>query len=336
MGFTKFTGDLDIISRLDDNPNDAGMSAEELKAEFDKGSKLLKEYLNNTLLAELEGGLAAGKIGIDDISALGSAHNVQDGLEGLVEMIQDISQGAVADGSITTVKLADGAVTQAKLGELAITNAQMGAGAIKTENLFNGAVTNGKIADGAVFGNKLGEASVTETKLANAAVTNDKLAGGAVSTGKLADAAVTVLKLKDGSVTKPKLGEACVTSAKIEDGAVTLPKLNDEVLAYFADPVVIEERVVDNVSIAANSAVAAVIDDALDGYTPVGVVGLFINNASSSGSNADRVVTRGAYHWSSGMNIYLRNDTSTAAKVKVTARILYLKGGASAASLAEG
>ena len=53
---TKFTGDLDIIAALDDQPNDVGgLTAAQLKAKFDAGPKAIAAYINNTLTEELEG-----------------------------------------------------------------------------------------------------------------------------------------------------------------------------------------------------------------------------------------------------------------------------------------
>jgi len=47
--------DLNIIQKLDDEPNDVGgMSAQELKAAFDKAGNSIQGYLNDTLLPELE------------------------------------------------------------------------------------------------------------------------------------------------------------------------------------------------------------------------------------------------------------------------------------------
>ena len=52
---TKFTGDLDIIAALDDEPNDVGgLTAAQLKAKFDQGAKTLADYINDTLTEELE------------------------------------------------------------------------------------------------------------------------------------------------------------------------------------------------------------------------------------------------------------------------------------------
>lgn len=43
--------DLDVIQKLDDEPNDVGgLTASELKAEFDKAGNIIKDYINNSLL----------------------------------------------------------------------------------------------------------------------------------------------------------------------------------------------------------------------------------------------------------------------------------------------
>lgn len=55
MAFTKFTKDMAIIAKLDDEPNDVGgLTAAELKDKFDEGGKAIKDYLNETLAPELD------------------------------------------------------------------------------------------------------------------------------------------------------------------------------------------------------------------------------------------------------------------------------------------
>ncbi len=64
MSFNKCNDDLDIIAKLDDEPNDVGgLSAGQLKAEFDRAGKLIQEYINRTLLPQLEGPAAAESLG---------------------------------------------------------------------------------------------------------------------------------------------------------------------------------------------------------------------------------------------------------------------------------
>jgi hypothetical protein len=62
MSLTKFTGDVNVVSTLPDEPNDVGgLSSAELKAKFDAAGASLKTFLNETLLPELE---AAGVLAL--------------------------------------------------------------------------------------------------------------------------------------------------------------------------------------------------------------------------------------------------------------------------------
>lgn len=54
MSIPKFEKDVEVISKLDDYPNDVGgLSSTELKAKFDEAVSLLKAYINETLIPEL-------------------------------------------------------------------------------------------------------------------------------------------------------------------------------------------------------------------------------------------------------------------------------------------
>lgn len=53
---TNFFKDMDIIAKLDDQPNEVGgLTAAELKAKFDEGGKAIQDYINNTLIPEVLG-----------------------------------------------------------------------------------------------------------------------------------------------------------------------------------------------------------------------------------------------------------------------------------------
>ena len=55
--------DLDNIQKLDDEPNDVGgLSAAELKAEFDKSGNTIKRYLNETLVPQLSDTVAEAEV----------------------------------------------------------------------------------------------------------------------------------------------------------------------------------------------------------------------------------------------------------------------------------
>lgn len=202
MAYERLTDDLDIISGLVDEPNDTGgLSAEELKAKFDEAGNIIKHYINDIFLPEIEGQNGAENIGITGISQISQATNVQDALIMICNLISDISQGAVPDGSIGTAKLANAAVTAAKLAALAV----------ETASIANGAVTAAKLAALAV-----GTASII-----NKAVTTEKIADGAVGTDQINNGAVTNIKLAEGAVQANNIYNGSVTGAKIASGAVS-------------------------------------------------------------------------------------------------------------------
>ena len=206
MALPRLTTDLDVIQKLDNEPNDVGgLSADELKAKFDEAPNAVKTWLNDTLLPFLEGKNAAKNIGVDTIDGLDTATNVQDAIAGAIGLIQQASEGQVLDGSITTAKLAALAVTTAKIDA--------------------GAVTDAKLADGAVVDGKVGAAAVGTTNLKDSAVTTAKLADGAVTAGKLAEGAITGAAIGAGSVNSEKLGQYAVTAEKISGTAVTAEKI---------------------------------------------------------------------------------------------------------------
>lgn len=134
---TKLLTDLYIISLLDDEPNDVGgMSSAELKAKFDEAANTIKDYINNTLIPELAGNGGAESVGIDAVPGLTGVSTVQAALAKIEEQMAEMTQGAVADESITTAKLA----------ALAVTSAKLAAAAVETDKIQDGAVTSVKLA----------------------------------------------------------------------------------------------------------------------------------------------------------------------------------------------
>lgn len=80
----------------------------------------------------------------------------------------------------------------------------------------------------------------------------------------------------------------------------------------------------DNISITANGYAEGSISITKTGYTPIGVLDTYVNNASSSGSGSSFAAIYRTYH--SGNTYYygLRNVTNSAIKVRVYAKILYV------------
>ena len=63
MAIDFFTDDMNIIQKLDDQPNDVGgLSADELKEKFDEAGNKVKNFLNSTLIPELNNVITKEKI----------------------------------------------------------------------------------------------------------------------------------------------------------------------------------------------------------------------------------------------------------------------------------
>lgn len=202
--------DMNIISKLDDEPNDVGgLSAASLKAKFDLAGNLLKKALND-LVAALGNNAAAKSIGFTPTTAVNKT-NVQDAIENVQSQIAGVSQAGIADGSVTAAKIADGAV-----GTAAIADA---------------AVTYDKIKDKAVGSAKLADNGVSAKKIASNAVQERHIFDGSVTEGKIGYGAVTANKISDGAVTQSKLAAESVSSAKLAPNAVTNEKIGDKALA---------------------------------------------------------------------------------------------------------
>lgn len=113
MAIDKFEKDMNIITPLDDYPNDAqGLTSEELKAKFDEGGLALQMYINDMLLPAL----IAKNLGFersDDVPA----DTVQEAIENLFEQVRQTAVGTIPNGAVTTEKIANASVSQAKLAD---------------------------------------------------------------------------------------------------------------------------------------------------------------------------------------------------------------------------
>lgn len=155
MALTPFNEDIEIISKLSDLPNDTeGLSPAELKERFDRAGKLLKEYINGVLLAELGGASAAGSLGVGAVNGTDMGATIQAVLNTMAAQIVEATLGSIPDRSIGESKFADLAVSTRALSELAVTAAKIASGAVTAEKLATGAVSTAKIATGAVTNEK--------------------------------------------------------------------------------------------------------------------------------------------------------------------------------------
>ena len=192
--------DMNIISKLDDEPNDVGgLSAASLKAKFDLAGNLLKKAIND-LVAALGNNAAAKNIGFAPTTAVNKT-NVQDAIENVQSQIADVSQSGIADASVTAAKIADGAVGTAAIADDAITADKLAMSAVDTDAIKWGAVDTNRLKDAAVAEAKLANGAVTESKIGYYSVTENKIASGAVTSEKIADGAVTGTKISDNVIT---------------------------------------------------------------------------------------------------------------------------------------
>lgn len=108
MAFTKNTDDMNIIQKLDDEPNDVGgLTATQLKAKFDEGGINLQDFINDHI-DELTATTAAANIGFATSAAV-PATNVQAAIENVQTQVASATTGEIANAGIVNAKLADGA-----------------------------------------------------------------------------------------------------------------------------------------------------------------------------------------------------------------------------------
>ena len=234
MSLPRVPNTLGTISKLDDRPNDTGgLTAAELKAKFDKDAETLKSFLNNLLIPYLESASAAAQLGIKTIPGF-SAADIQTALEQIVAAMQDVTQGAVANKSITLEKLAEDVTTVldgkqeqtstledlTNLGQLIsassleffpmnyegtdyrVSFARM-MNAFKSMMLGNKSIATAQLKDAAVTSDKIAALAVLATHIAQGAVTGQKIAGKTITAANIADGTVTADNLaNDISYTK--------------------------------------------------------------------------------------------------------------------------------------
>ena len=106
MAFTKFDSNVENITALPDEPSqEDGYTAAMIKSLFDKASVDLKNYINNTLIPQLEAQSASASVGSGNISGLSAENNVFSQISALKALIDGIKDGGINSASITSDKL---------------------------------------------------------------------------------------------------------------------------------------------------------------------------------------------------------------------------------------
>lgn len=120
MALTEFQDDLNIIQKLDDEPNDVGgLTAAELKAKFDEAGLTIQNWLNTVLLPAL----VAANLGFQATTDI-PAKTIQAAIENVQEQVKQATIAAVPNGSINYIKLANDVTTILTLLRTDLTQAQ--------------------------------------------------------------------------------------------------------------------------------------------------------------------------------------------------------------------
>ena len=206
-------------SGVQSQPDKLTGTAAQNKKVFDNLVTAVVREKFNALLDELTGAAAAAQLGITTIPGF-SADNIQTALEQIVQAMQDVTQGSVADGSITLAKLA-AEVTAIALGGAAASHTH-GAG-----DIASGTLDFSRIP--VLDASKLDAGSVGSSQLASSAVTTQKIKDVAVTADKIASLAVLTQNIANGAVTTQKIAALAITTALLADKAVTAAKLADNI-----------------------------------------------------------------------------------------------------------
>lgn len=110
--------DISHVSKLPDIPTlENGYTPRALKERFDMAGEDIKDYINESLINELESPLGAASVGIEADDLVGGK-NVQEGLCSLGRKIQDAIGGQIPDGTVTPDKFVPSIASFIKEGSI--------------------------------------------------------------------------------------------------------------------------------------------------------------------------------------------------------------------------
>ena len=118
MALKRFDKDISHVSKLPDIPTlENGYTPEVLKKQFDMAGEDIKEFINESLIKELEGRTGASHIGITSDDSFDGT-TVQEGLCDLGARIRDVVEGQIPDGTISPDKFIPSVASFIKEGSL--------------------------------------------------------------------------------------------------------------------------------------------------------------------------------------------------------------------------
>ena len=122
-----------------------------------------------------------------------------------------ISTAALADQSITSVKIAPNAVGPSEIAASAVSSGEIEDGTVGTVDLADNSVTTAKIASGAVG----------SAQIASQSIQSVDIAPGAVGSSEIADQSIQSVDIGPDAVGPSEIQANAVSSGEIEDGTIT-------------------------------------------------------------------------------------------------------------------
>lgn len=114
---TKFNTAVNNISQLSDLPNDTdGLTAAQLKAKYDKAGTDIKDYLNNTLVPELQ-----KRIYVLPLTG-GNSASWDENIGYVIPGVEDAVPYTLTDNSVVVCQPAKGYVNEFRAADIYLTN----------------------------------------------------------------------------------------------------------------------------------------------------------------------------------------------------------------------
>lgn len=101
--------------------------------------------------------------------------------------------------------------------------------------------------------------------------------------------------------------------------------LSEHIIGGGSELLVEEKTLADNITVSSTSTTDQSVSIAKSGYTPLGVIGFSVVNASSSGTASNNAATAFCYLDGSTCKMRVRNVGTATMKVKLGVQILYKK-----------
>lgn len=108
-------------------------------------------------------------------------------------------------------------------------------GSIGSNALANLSITNIKLVGNTISGDKIVESTLTSRELSSSSVISDKIAANAVTSGKIAYNSVTQYQLAPNAVTSAAIAPLSITAGKLASGSITADKISAANISSISD-----------------------------------------------------------------------------------------------------